>query len=1037
MKKGRWTMIFSAILFVFPSISHSSDLMPYTPDKHTVLLLHCDGRSIDCSPFHLPVEASGVKWAENGVMGKAMRCDGSGGVTVGLRRTIDLSGGFTLEAWLNLERPPENTRYLIVERKGSFSWWMNVYPDGNAKVVFTILTDRGRGRLKTVGIVPYRTWVHIACRYDPSADVGQMRIFINGTPAEKLTDFQERETPEGRLLKGDEVLLIGRGLVGEIDEVRISTVPRRIGDIHGTWLSGRVGDYRAIKPEITFPQPPRTWDDRRVWIKSVKAVPTFNSIGLYVSYQGDVNLNSRCEVRYRARDERKWRRGLDLIRCPDDSEFRGSLLILKPGTAYEIKIVPIDPDLSGEYPEPIELRERTWDEEVPIGRVERLRPGLIDEPLIITDRGKPDGWILYTPPEGKESVIDVGTRAPEAILIRDAAYVIVRNLMIRGGTKHGINIVSSHHIWVQRCDISGWGEIGKPGPDGRMVDGTGRVINLQAGVRVGPECSQVSVEHNFIHSPRGSANSWALGHPAGPQGVILWETGGNNVVRYNDIIGCEGHRWNDGIESVANGSVLGGPYRDTDIYGNIIMFANDDGIELDGGQINVRCWHNRIEWTLCGISCAPCIKGPSYVFRNLIANLGDERGMTVAAFKMGGGHRLSPGLNLILHNTVYGRVRGLCSVGYGGDSGYHAISRNNLFAGPKSYVDILDKSDPPVSDFDYDLLGRGGLKAPQGGEEHDITDPPILKGEEIGDYRLAPGSPGWDAGLLLPGVNDDFIGKGPDMGAFEGDSPRFFPPRPDGMGIWPPRVFTRAVRGERRRIDIELIIPSSAGRWWKAISNAPWLRCEPEMGESRGVPQKVSLILRINGESKPGLKRGAVTFRTDLGYNRTIPVEVKLYLKPIVIDLEAEDGKLEGGMVKAKDLDASGGFYICQSPDGPKGKAIYTFKVPKRGVYYVVARCYVPEPRGIHDSFYFSMDGEGMSIWDVQVGPEWEWTVLGERGGRSPCPFNLSAGRHIFKLIGREPETRIDRLVITTNPYPEPPELITESVNEKRGDKRP
>ena len=122
--------------------------------------------------------------------------------------------------------------------------------------------------------------------------------------------------------------------------------------------------------------------------------------------------------------------------------------------------------------------------------------------------------------------------------------------------------------------------------------------------------------------------------------------------------------WNDAIESIANGDVSGGPYRDTDIYGNVLAFSNDDGTELDGGQINVRYWHNWIAWALCGISCAPNRSGPSYVFRNVVATLGEERESTGSAFKMGGA-ALSPGVNFIAHNTIFGPGGGLRSVGYG------------------------------------------------------------------------------------------------------------------------------------------------------------------------------------------------------------------------------------------------------------------------------------------------------------------------------------------------------------------------------------
>ena len=36
-----------------------------------------------------------------------------------------------------------------------------------------------------------------------------------------------------------------------------------------------------------------------------------------------------------------------------------------------------------------------------------------------------------------------------------------------------------------------------------------------------------------------------------------------------------------------------------------------------------------------------------------------------------------------------------------------------------------------------------------------------------GDFRLAKGSAAIDMGVALPGINDGYKGKGPDLGAFE------------------------------------------------------------------------------------------------------------------------------------------------------------------------------------------------------------------------------------------------------------------------------
>ena len=39
------------------------------------------------------------------------------------------------------------------------------------------------------------------------------------------------------------------------------------------------------------------------------------------------------------------------------------------------------------------------------------------------------------------------------------------------------------------------------------------------------------------------------------------------------------------------------------------------------------------------------------------------------------------------------------------------------------------------------------------------------------DFQLRPGSAAVDAGIRLPGINDDFTGRAPDLGAYEAGRP--------------------------------------------------------------------------------------------------------------------------------------------------------------------------------------------------------------------------------------------------------------------------
>ena len=1006
---------------------------PYVGDGDTALLLHFDGSLADAA-HGAKAEAKATAWTD-GLAGQALSCDGNQRIRVAADGVGSLAGGFTVEAWLRLKRPQVKGEKRVVQWPGSFEWRMGSYPRENAKVMLEVWTDRGRFLTKTRGFVPYGKWVHVACRYDPKPPgKDAVALFINGTPAAKLVGFQDISQPKGRLRKGRGALVIADGLLADVDELRLSSKARKASDLTCPWLSGREGDFQPFAPDVTASEAPAGWPANAAWLTAAKAASTFECIGLRAPYAGDRNRNAHCRVRYREQGG-QWRQGMDLIPCPKDGEFRGSLLWLKPGTTYQIELQAADPDAKGE-PQRLALAAATWAEAVPIAETRKLPAGIVAKPLVIEAKGSPDGWIRYAPPDGLPTTIDAGTQARAAVSIRNSAFVIVEGLVIRGGTKDAVSVGDSRHVRIRGCEMAGWGTPGTRGPDGRFVGENGRLINYHTGVFIGPGTSQIVVEHNFMHAPRGTANSWEFGHPVGPQGVVICNTEGNHVVRYNDVVGDERHWWNDAIESISNGAVGGGPYRDTDIYGNVLFFSNDDGTELDGGQINVRYWHNWIETALCGVSCAPCVKGPCYVFRNVIAHLGDERGKPGSAFKMGGGQAWSPGLDLILHNTIYGKGGGLCSVGYATSSGYRAFSRNNLFAGPKSYIDVLDKSRPPVSDFDYDLIARRGARVAEGNERHAVTDAPEFLDARHGDWRLAAGSPGIDAGVGLPGVNDGFRGAAPDMGAFEQGSGRGFPSRPGGLLLWPPRVVTTAMRDSAQpvRVQVELVAPAGAGKTWAASCNSPWLRCEPASGRCLDRGQTLA-ILCDGSKAECGDRRGAVTIRTDGGYCRTAPVDVRVMLTPVVRVLEAEAGRLAGAMEKGRDDSASAGRYIHRpippaGPDGkpqagPPGSATYVFDVPADGTYYVTGRVYAPEPSGMHDSFYFAMDGAKRAIWDVRVGPEWQWVLLSERGAPSRRPFLLQAGRHTLDLASREFGTRLDRIALTNNPCPDPTELET------------
>ena len=73
----------------------------------------------------------------------------------------------------------------------------------------------------------------------------------------------------------------------------------------------------------------------------------------------------------------------------------------------------------------------------------------------------------------------------------------------------------------------------------------GRAINWDSAILVSKSVGTV-VEQCYIHDPVSTANSWYYSHPAGPQAIGM-DKSRSTVLRQNDFIGSDEHRWNDAV----------------------------------------------------------------------------------------------------------------------------------------------------------------------------------------------------------------------------------------------------------------------------------------------------------------------------------------------------------------------------------------------------------------------------------------------------------------------------------------------------------
>lgn len=383
------------------------------------------------------------------------------------------------------------------------------------------------------------------------------------------------------------------------------------------------------------------------------AIPGFNSASVYTSAGADGTV-----LQYRKSKTEKWLPALNMVLSPDKKELRGSLFKLQENTRYEYRILHSGKTETGSF--------TTQSSYIPVIRTVVLDNQNFNGHLKLTESGTTSGYIRYTAAPG--TVLQADFKHKEAILAENIKYVILDGLTIRGGGHHIIHLKNCENFRVVNCDLGNYGTPREPldlSPSKNKEEGSrklkfinGKNINNQSPIEIRGG-KNILIERNFLHDPHGHATPWFYTHPWGPSG-IHYSKATNLTIRWNDIIGSEHHRWNDVIESLGNGSVDGGPYADAEIYGNYLAFCNDDAIELDGGQKNIRFFGNRMEGVFCGVSTAPCIEGPSYIINNLLIHPGDELGSTNAAIK-NGGFTYYPGRIHIFNNTFCGPGTALSS----------------------------------------------------------------------------------------------------------------------------------------------------------------------------------------------------------------------------------------------------------------------------------------------------------------------------------------------------------------------------------------
>jgi len=563
--------------------------------------------------------------------------------------------------------------------------------------------------------------------------------------------------------------------------------------------------------------------------------PTLVTLGVQLLISGDDDHDATVTVRFRALREESWHQGMPLFRVRPETiatipghprgesdwarwfpeQFAGSIFGLAPATTYEIELHATDPDGPVDQTFLVQATTRAipGDPASPTPKIVSDAPGL----QAALDVAVPGDVITIAPGTyqrvGQFKISRSGTPG-NPIVVRGSGTE--DTVLDGGGCQQPCNVltVNGSFVHVERLTLQSadtairFGSVEAVGDVLRRV----HVRDVRFGVRGVRDQRDFYLCDNVLEGRL----SWPFVYPdnqganANDAGILVDGTG--HVVCHNQLFG-----FGDGLKTAWSAldtttstttPVLGttttttlSPPRAIDFYGNEVLTAYDDGLELDRSAGNVRAFRNRFTNTYDTVSLQPVYGGPVYVMRNVVVNVVNEE------LKL---HN-SPSGAFVLHNTFVRRSPAL--VRHDASTTAELTIENNLFIGSAGAATarVADWSGPIVRGvidangwypdgrflfgnasldwpsfaamqaggrFEADgvLLGAGPFASGLTGPD----DPRITMDPQ--DVALAEGGPAVDHGRVVPNVDDDFMGVGPDLGALEVGCPEpIFGPRPEGV----------------------------------------------------------------------------------------------------------------------------------------------------------------------------------------------------------------------------------------------------------------
>lgn len=569
-------------------------------------------------------------------------------------------------------------------------------------------------------------------------------------------------------------------------------------------------------------------------------VPTLHAVGMEWAITGDDNRNAVVELSYRKVGAPRFSNAHPMLRIGGETtgtdlywnryetshHFAGSIFGLEPDTDYEVRFIMRDLDggnrnkLKQTRTKPI---PRALDGGADLHVYPKYVKQLKQEPSFASfqdayDKAEPgDRVLIHAGKYVGSYFLAKGGTAEMPIIIQgagDGAAVFVGDQ-----SKQMFNLYRADYIWFENLTfqtpgtgdgfhtrdgvvlMAGDSKRGfSPGCKGLVVRRC-RFEDFGVGIMAADAgCRDFVIVDNHFHgrqdwrAPKQNKEFDYTSHSGGA--VIIsgqgHDIGHNYIENVRDGVSVTNGRAQRGFDPEARNIAI-------DIYNNDVANVANDFIGVHEGDKNIRILHNRgTNSQTAGITVSPVFGGPVYIIENLIYNVAREWPLQFKFFPTGvcvyhntfvsGWNNLSGWSNCHFRNNLFlGSLRAATFTDYstmdyngymrgefifmkprlGWDNKREQRLTAHTFSDLAAFVDATGYESNGVS-IHYAVFDK---KMEKSWAKLKTYDP-----EEI-DYTLMEGSVAVDSGVSLTNINDNYVGRGPDLGALElgKDAPRFGP----------------------------------------------------------------------------------------------------------------------------------------------------------------------------------------------------------------------------------------------------------------------